>query len=69
LSILLLTVVAVLIGIAIAVQVYYVVGMRKAGVEVNTATKVVVGINVALLSLIGLGLLAFLLFNESASGM
>jgi hypothetical protein len=49
--------VVALLGVAIAVQVYYVRGLRKAGVEVTTATKVVVYVNVTLLSIVALGVL------------
>ena len=48
-----------LLAAAIAIQVYYVRGLRKAGVEVTRATRVVVWVNVTLLVIVGLGVLAF----------
>jgi len=51
--------VVALLGVAIGVQVYYVRGLEKAGVEVTRATKVVVYTNIGLLAIVALGLLAF----------
>jgi len=57
----LLTAVAVLLAVAIAVQVYYLRGFAKAGVEVTRATKVVSYVNIGLLSLLVAGLMALAL--------
>jgi len=54
----LIAVVAVLLGVAIAVQVYYMRGLSKAGVEVTRATKVVSYANISMLVLLLVGLLA-----------
>lgn len=59
-----------LIGVAIAVQVYYLVGLKRAGVGITRATMVVFVFNIALLSLLGLGLLALVLIGTmTVSGL
>ena len=50
---------------AIGVQVYYVRGLSKAGVEVTTTTKVVVYLNIGLLTLVVLGVLAYAIYSQT----
>jgi len=50
-----------LVLVAIGVQLYYLRGLQKAGVEVGTATKVVSYVNIGLLLAVVAGLAAFAL--------
>ncbi|HSK48045.1 MAG TPA: hypothetical protein VLA05_08610 [Coriobacteriia bacterium] len=52
-----------LVLVAFGVQLYYLRGLQKAGVEVSSATKVVSYINMSLLALVALGLTAFMILN------
>lgn len=62
---LLLTLVVVaLLGVAIAVQLSYVRGIQRAGVEVTRATKVVSYANIAMLALLALGLLVYAVLSQ-----
>ena len=59
-----------LVLVAIGVQVYYVRGLEKAGVEVSAATKWISYINITLLSIVALGVLVFGVFGQlTAMGM
>lgn len=57
----LVAIVVLLIGVAIAVQLYYLQGLRKAGVGVSPAVKFVSYANMGLLAAVALGLVAYFL--------
>lgn len=65
----LVTFAVVLIGAAVAIQVAYLRGLARAGVELNRATKVVSYTNIALLVAASVGLVAYAAYvNLTAKG-
>jgi hypothetical protein len=51
--------VVALIGVAIAIQVFYLRGLAKSGIEVTRAVKAICYTNIVLLSIVALGVLVF----------
>lgn len=58
---------AALVLVALGIQVYYLRGLARAGVEVTPATKWVTYFNIGLLSLIALGLLVYGVIGQLVS--